>query len=77
MRSQLALLAAFLLASPALAAAPKVAGDAPSGTNLNIEDIAVSVSRSLDRSADPCTDFYRFACGGWLDQVELPADENQ
>ena len=77
MRSTFALLFAATLASPLAAAAPKVAGDAPSGTNLNIEDIAVSVQRSLDRTADPCSDFYRFACGGWLDQVELPADENQ
>ncbi len=77
MRSTCVLLSAALLAAPLAAAAPKVAGDAPSGTNLNIEDIAVSVARSLDRSADPCSDFYRFACGGWLDQVELPADENQ
>jgi putative endopeptidase len=77
MRSPLALLLAASLASPLAAAAPKVPGDAPSGTNLNIEDIAVSVARSLDRTADPCSDFYRFACGGWLDQVELPADENQ
>jgi len=64
MRSSLALLAALVLASPALGAAPRVAGDAPSGTNLNIEDVAVSVARSLDRTADPCSDFYRFACGG-------------
>lgn len=77
MRSTFALLTATLLASPVIAAAPKVAGDAPAGTHLSIEDISNSVQRSLDRNADPCGDFYRFACGGWLDQVELPADENR
>jgi endothelin-converting enzyme/putative endopeptidase len=29
---------------------------------------------SLDRSADPCTDFYQFACGGWIEKNPLPAD---
>ncbi|MBK9031517.1 MAG: M13 family metallopeptidase [Myxococcales bacterium] len=28
----------------------------------------------LDRAADPCTDFYQFACGGWLAANAIPAD---
>jgi endothelin-converting enzyme/putative endopeptidase len=30
---------------------------------------------SLDRSADPCTDFYKFSCGGWEKNNPIPADQ--
>jgi predicted metalloendopeptidase len=29
---------------------------------------------ALDRKADPCADFYQFACGGWIARNPLPAD---
>lgn len=35
---------------------------------------AVDVS-ALDPNADPCEDFYRYACGGWIDRTEIPPDE--
>jgi putative endopeptidase len=30
---------------------------------------------SLDRSADPCVNFYKFSCGGWMAANPLPADQ--
>jgi putative endopeptidase len=30
---------------------------------------------SLDRSIDPCQDFYKFSCGGWQKNNPIPADQ--
>jgi len=39
--------------------------------------VATEVVANMDRAADPCGDFYRYACGGWLDATPLPADETR
>src|SRR5690349_17920401 len=31
----------------------------------------------MDFTADPRTDFYRFANGGWLDRTTIPADQGE
>lgn len=33
--------------------------------------VADAVLGAMDRSAQPCADFYRYACGGWLDRAEI------
>ncbi|HEY1985290.1 MAG TPA: M13 family metallopeptidase [Terracidiphilus sp.] len=53
-----------------------VAAQQPSPQPLHAMPYSPSLDvSSLDRSVDPCADFYKFSCGGWEKNNPIPADQ--
>jgi len=51
------------------------AADKPAAPDLWASTPQQSVLSAMDRSANPCNEFYRYACGGWDDMTTIPSDQ--
>jgi endothelin-converting enzyme/putative endopeptidase len=64
------LLSAFTIAGCVNSATPP-ATEAVNEKNAGVDETAI------DKSVDPCDDFFAYACGGWLKTHEMPPDRSQ
>src|SRR5690242_12670437 len=62
-------------APPAPEPTPAPAPSKPQPPSMTLAQTGI-VPEWLDRSADPCTDFFAYACGGFVKTAQIPPDRS-
>jgi len=65
----------ILAAASAMAQAP-AASKTPEASKPTVPATSKSFDASaIDKTADPCTDFYQYSCGNWIKNNPIPSDQ--
>jgi putative endopeptidase len=66
--------ACCLFAAVSVTPAPALGQDAPSAPPSKAPELHVFDPSLIDKSVDPCDNFYQFSCNGWFKRNPLPAE---
>ena len=66
----------LLLASLLPAQQSKPSNPAGLALPADLPNIPLFDVNALDKTAEPCVDFYKYACGGWMAKNPIPPDQS-